>query len=220
MLELNTILFLKELTINNNKEWFQDNRNRYEISKENFIEYCDRILTRLKEIQPNLIHTNIKSCILRINRDIRFSKDKSPYKNYFAAGFGPGGKSSGLMDFYFQLQPDASFLGGGIWDPSSANLAKFRQEIDYSPQNLKGIIFDEKFSKQFGEPKGSKLKKAPKGYDENHPDIELLKQKETFYVKYFTDSQLLKPNSELEVFESCTILKPYLDYVNHIFFNT
>ncbi len=157
--------------------------------------------------------------MLRINRDIRFSKDKSPYKEYLAAGFGPGGKASGLADFYLQIQPGGkSFLGGGMWAPSATNLAKWRQEIDYNPDTLKDIIEEKKFASCFPNRYGEQLKTTPKGYTADHPDIELLKYKELFFFRNYSDKEVCSPGFANEVIHGCQILKPYLDYVNELFF--
>ena len=220
MIDSSTLQFLQELNKNNHKEWFSDHRKWYDISRENFIAFCDTLLTDLKTIQADLQNTQVKNCILRINRDIRFSKNKDPYKNYFAAGFGPGGRTSGRVDFYLQIQPDNSFLGAGMWQPSPKNLALFRQEIDYNPQELKGIIYDPKFTAYFPEIHGEVLKTKPKGYDIDHPDIELLKRKELFFSHSYTDKEVISKNFNQSVFEGCTIIKPYQDYLNHLFYDT
>lgn len=219
MIEPKTFRFLENLAQNNSREWFQDHRKEYEAAKENFLDFASAVLDGLKEIQPNLYNTDIKKCILRINRDIRFSKDKSPYKTYLAAGFGPGGKSSGLVDYYLQVQPSGSFLGAGMWQPSGENLAKFRQEIDYNPEVLKGIIFDKKFTDYFPEVHGETLKTNPRGYDPNHPDIDLLRRKELFFLHYYSDAQAQSKSFAREVIMGCSIIKPYQDYLNQLFFD-
>lgn len=217
MINESTLLFLQDLKENNHREWFAENRNRYEESRSNFIEFCDELLSDLKVLQPSLLNTSIKDCIFRINRDIRFSKDKSPYKNHFSAAFGPNGRNSGKIDFYFQMESDRAFVGGGIWQPSPQNLAKFRQEIDYNPEVLKSIIHDKTFLEYFGEPHGEKLKTAPRNYPSDHPDIELLKFKEIFYTKEFKAKEILGKNFREEVVKACSYLKPFLDYVNEVF---
>ncbi|WP_341224603.1 DUF2461 domain-containing protein [uncultured Arcticibacterium sp.] len=220
MIDPNTFQFLKELEKNNNKEWFQDHRKWYNDSKSNFIDFSAEVLEGLKLIQPDLINTDIKKCILRINRDIRFSKDKRPYKNYFGAGFGPGGKSSGRIDFYFQIQAhNQSMLGAGMWSPTAENLAKFRQEIDYNPQDLKSLIQNKAFRKFFNEIEGQRLKTKPKGYELNHPDIELLKYKELFFLRRFKETEVCQKSFDQTIIKGCKLLKPYQDYLNALFFD-
>ncbi|WP_435355079.1 DUF2461 domain-containing protein [Emticicia sp. SJ17W-69] len=218
MLSQHTLQFLTNLSENNNREWFHANRRDYEKSKIEFETLCQTILDGIAQFQENLHNTTVKSCILRINRDIRFSLDKSPYKKYLAAGFGPGGKSSGRVDFYLHIEPNESFLGGGMWSPTSSQLASFRQEIDYNPHIIKGIIEDETFRQYFNEIHGEKVKKMPKGYPINHPDIELLKYKELFFVHKYPNNSVMDANFAGEVIKGCRILKPYLDYINHLFF--
>ena len=219
MLSQHTLQFLTNLSENNNREWFHANRIDYEKSKAEFEALCQNILTGITQFQNNLLHTNVKSCILRINRDIRFSLDKSPYKKYLAAGFGPGGKSSGKVDFYLHIQPNESFLGGGMWSPTSSQLARFRQEIDYNSQVIKGIIETSHFTAYFNEIHGEKVKKMPKGYSIDHPDIELLKYKQLFFLHRYSDDVILGDNFANEIIKGCQILKPYLDYVNHLYFD-
>jgi len=219
MLTHHSLQFLRNLEQNNNREWFHANRKDYEQTKDEFENLCQEILTGIAKFQENLLNTSVKSCILRINRDMRFSADKSPYKKYVAAGFGPGGKSSGKVDFYLHIQPNnESFLGGGMWASTSTQLTSFRQEIDYSPHILKGIIEADTFRNYFNEIHGEKVKKMPKGYSVDHPDIELLKYKQLFFVHKYTDVVVTDKSFAVEVVNGCRILKPYLDYMNNLFY--
>lgn len=218
MLTQHTLQFLNNIAENNNREWFHANKKDYELVKIEFESFCSEILTGLSKFQEDLHNTTAKSCILRINRDIRFSLDKSPYKQYLGAGFGPGGKSSGKVDFYLQIQPNESFLGGGMWSPTSIQLANFRQEIDYNPSNLKKIIEKEDFVKYFNEIHGEKVKNAPKRYSTDHPNIDLLSYKQLFFVHKYSDEKVLKKDFYETVIEGCQLLKPYLDYLNKIYF--
>lgn len=218
MLEQHVFDFLKDLEANNNREWFLDNRETYDKARNCFVAFCDEVLTGLKRIQSDLAHTEVKQCILRINRDIRFSKDKSPYKNYFAAGFGPGGRSSGKVDFYLQVRPNDSFVGAGMWSPDAKRLAAFRQELDYNPESLKSIIHDPIFKKRFPVIHGSQLKTKPKGYDIDHPEIDLLRYKELFFTTIYSNKELKNSRSVELVVNDCAVLKPYQDYLNGLFF--
>ncbi len=218
MLTQSTFQFLTNLSENNNREWFHANRKDYEKTKLEFENLCQNILDELLKFQENLQNTKVKSCILRINRDIRFSADKSPYKKYLGAGFGPGGKSSAYVDFYLHIQPNESFIGGGMWSPTSKQLSDFRQEIDYNPSKIKGIIQESNFRNYFNEIHGEKVKNAPKGYSIEHPDIELLKYKELFFLHKFKNEEVLSENFAKELVNACKLLKPYLDYVNNIYF--
>lgn len=213
-----TFAFLRNLSANNNREWFTENRSQYDSARENFVDFCDGVLQEVKVFEPSFYDTQIKDCIFRINRDVRFSKDKSPYKTHLSAGFGPGGRSSGKIDYYFHLQNEESFIGGGMWQPTAEQLAKFRQEIDYSPDTLKEIIEAKDFKKHFPLIYGGKLKRAPKGYAEDHPDIELLRFKEMFFWKKFSNEEVKSPGFQADLLHHMKILKPYLDYLNELFY--
>src|SRR5919199_5471178 len=140
VLTAQTFDFLRDLVKNNNREWFHTNRSRYDAAKSELCGVVERVLAGLAPFEP-LANTAVKDCIFRINRDIRFSKDKAPYKSNLAFAIGPGGRHSGRIDYYVQIQPgNQSFLGAGMWQPTPANLAKFRQEVDYNVDELKGII--------------------------------------------------------------------------------
>lgn len=214
-----TFDFLRDLVQNNNREWFQANRSRYDAAKSELCGVVERVLTGLSPVEP-LANTAVKDCIFRINRDIRFSKDKAPYKSNLAFAIGPGGRHSGRIDYYVQIQPgNQSFLGAGMWQPTPANLAKFRQEVDYNVDELKNIIEADEFKAYFPEIHGETLKVMPKGYPADHPEIDLLRRKELFFVHRYTDKDVLKPNFADEVVRGCRIIKPYCDFLNYLFFD-
>ena len=216
MLQSQTLQFLKDLAENNHREWFQENRSRYDAAKADFEKLVGGIITEVATFQ-DLGNLAVKDCVFRINRDIRFSKDKSPYKLNLSAGIGPGGRSAGKIDYYLHIQPDnKSFLGGGMWDPSTEQLARYRQEIDYNAQELKDIIHTPEFKNAFPEIHGSVLKTMPKGYPKDHPEIELLKRKEMFFVQNYTDKDVTSPGFQEKVLTGIRILKPYCDYMNYI----
>jgi uncharacterized protein (TIGR02453 family) len=220
MLDNATLDFLVQLRENNSKTWFDAHRQLYDKAKEDFIALVSKILDGILEFEPSFEGTKAKNCILRINRDIRFSADKSPYKIYFGAAFGAGGKSSGQLDYYLHIQPGGeSFVGGGIWQPSSANLSKFRQEIDYNPEHLKAIINEPHFIKRYTKIYGEKLKTAPKGYATDHINLSLLQYKEMFFMCPYSDSELQKQNIATQIIDDFRLLKPFLDYSNEIFNN-
>jgi len=214
-----TFDFLRNLVQNNNREWFQANRSRYDAAKSELCGVVERVLTGLSPFEP-LANTAVKDCIFRINRDIRFSKDKAPYKSNLAFAIGPGGRHSGRIDYYVQIQPgNQSFLGAGMWQPTPVNLAKFRQEVDYNVDELKNIIEADEFKGYFPEIHGEMLKVMPKGYPADHPEIDLLRRKELFFVHRYTDKDVLKPNFADEVVRGCRIIKPYCDFLNYLFFD-
>jgi uncharacterized protein (TIGR02453 family) len=213
-----TLHFLRDLVQNNNREWFQANRSRYDAAKSELCGVVERVLTGMSAFEP-LANTAVKDCIFRINRDIRFSKDKAPYKSNFAFAIGPGGRHSGRIDYYVHIQPgNQSFLGAGMWQPTPANLAKFRQEVDYNADELKRIIEDDEFRAYFPEASGERMKTTPKGYTADHPEIDLLRRKELFFMHRYTDKEVLKADFADELVRGCQILKPYCDFLNYLFY--
>ncbi|OFY87195.1 MAG: hypothetical protein A3F72_16990 [Bacteroidetes bacterium RIFCSPLOWO2_12_FULL_35_15] len=192
MINKSTIQFLAQLSKNNNKEWFDKNRPSYEMAKNNFKGFVEELILNVSKFDPSIKHLEAKDCIFRINRDVRFSKNKDPYKNNFGAILAPGGKKSFSAGYYFQLQPNASFVAGGVWQPPSPQINAIRQEIDYNAKEFKKIIGNKDFKKYFGElSTEDKLKSVPKGYDKTHPEIELLKYKSFIAVHHLKDKEVV-----------------------------
>lgn len=210
-----TLLFLSELQQNNNKPWMDEHRDWYENSKKEFQQLVANILAGLKEFDDSLAGVEARDCIFRINRDIRFSKDKRPYKNNFAAYIAQGGKKSIAAGYYIHIQPHGeSMLGGGIYQPPAEELAKIRQEVDYNPGELMQIVTAPKFKKMFDTIKGEKLNKAPKGYSPDHPNIEFLKLKSFFAMHPLSDEKVKADDLvkySLEVFREIFPLNEYLN---------
>ena len=218
MLTPPTLDFLRLLKDNNNRDWFAANRPQYETAKKEFELLIAQLLEGVAKYE-NLPNTTAKDCIFRINRDVRFAKDKSPYKAWFSAAIGPGGRHSGRIDYYLHLQPDGeSFLGAGMWAPTPKQLAKFRQEIDFNAVALKSIIEAPEFRGYFGQIWGESTKTAPKGYPADHPEIELLKRKQLLFLHKYADSEVLSPNFAAEVAQGGQLIKPYCDFLNYLFF--
>ncbi len=214
-----TLGFLSDLKLNNSREWFQENRKRYDAVKLNFEEIIQELILSIGEFE-DLTGVQVKNCNYRINRDVRFSNDKSPYKSWLSASFSQGGRKSGRMDYYLHIQPDGeSFLGGGFYNSTTEQLAMLRQEIDYNPTALKEIIYSEKFTEVFPKIWGNSLKTMPKGYPKDHPEIELLKRQQLFFMHPYTDAEVCSPTFVHDVTAHCKVLKPYLDFLNFVFFH-
>jgi uncharacterized protein (TIGR02453 family) len=161
----------------------------------------------------------LKHCSYRIYRDVRFSINKEPYKTWFSASFSEGGRKSGLMDYYVHIEPNgASFLGGGMYSPTPEQLAAFRQEVDYNAAGLRKIIKDPTFASIFGEEVGESLVRIPKGFEADHPEAELLKKKQLFFWKKYTDQQVASPEFTQQLISDAKVLKPFLDFLNAVFF--
>lgn len=210
-----TIDFLKNLKKNNNREWFEQNRAKYELAKEDFLNLVDKSIQFLGKADPRFLDLKAKDCIFRINRDVRFSHDKSPYKTNMGAAFHCGGKKSGNAAFYFHLQPGGSFVGGGLWHPEADKLKKVRQEIDYRFDDLKKIISRKGFQDTFGElSTEDKLKNLPKGYDPENSAGEYLKLKSFVAAKSLSDKDLLGNEPDKIIQDSFRHLAPFITFLN------
>jgi uncharacterized protein (TIGR02453 family) len=182
--------FLTELRENNNKEWFENNRNRYQVLRNSFTETMINLHGSLRSFDNGLENTDAKGSLFRINRDIRFSKDKSPYKNNFGSYFSEGGKKIELAGYYVHIQPQNNFVGGGLYMPHPADLKKIRQEIDYHQDEFLQIVNNTDFKKYFSEIQGEKLKNTPKEYEKDHVLGEYLKLKGYFVVAKLSDAEV------------------------------
>ena len=209
--------FLTDLAVNNNRDWFLANRKRYDDEKAAFQQVIGYLLKEIGTFE-NLDGQEIKDCSYRINRDIRFSADKSPYKKNFSCSFEEGGKKSGRAGYYLHIQPGNSFLAGGAWGPTKEQLAAIRQEIDYNPENIKSILANPKFNEIFNEVKGDGLKTMPKGYPKDHPEIELLKKNQLYVMHNYTDNETVAADFLDKVVSHCKIMKPFADWVNMVCF--
>ncbi len=213
---MNTVFsFLKKLETNNNREWFENNKSNYLKAKEEFEEFVQDLITGIvkfdKQITPDL---KAKDCTFRIYKDVRFSKDKLPYKNNMGASINPGGKKSLIAGYYFHLQPGGCFLAGGVYMPEPEMLNAIRQEIDYNAEPLLKILKAASFKKYFtGIDNEGALKTAPKGYDKEHPLIDLLRNRHFVVSHYFTDNQLMDKNFNKEAVSAFKAMHPFLEYL-------
>jgi uncharacterized protein (TIGR02453 family) len=208
--------FLGGLQKNNNKTWFEAHRSSYENAKGKFEAFIDGLILGFGSVE-DLGGVTAKDCVMRIYRDIRFSKDKSPYKQNMSASIGPGGKKSMRLTYYLHLEPpDASMIAGGLHDPDSSQITKFRDAIDRDARPFKKIVNKESFRQLFKAVEGEKLKTVPRGYVRDHPDIELLRMKEVVAIQRLTDSQVLSPKFSAYVIDAFTAMKPFLDYLNSV----
>ena len=207
--------FLNALAKNNNREWFEKNKTRYVTAKEEFEKFITELLPELIKFDSSLKGLEPKKLIFRIYRDIRFSKDKTPYKNNFGASFSATGKGMGTPGFYFQIQPgNESFIAAGLFMPGTEYLAKVRQEIDYNGERLGKILKDPKFKKYFSKFwDEDKLKTMPKGYPKDHPHIEWLKLKSFIVVRTLTDKQILDKKLMKNLADTMRAAKPLNDFL-------
>lgn len=208
--------FLKDLKRNNDRSWFEKNKNRYLEAKQMFEDFVSAMLGKLVKFDNGLAGLDPKKLPFRIYRDVRFSKDKSPYKTNMGAGFSPNGRLVQEPGYYIHIEPgNRSFVAGGIYMPDPSNLAKIRQEIDYNAGPLKKIMGGAKFRNVYdGFDDFDKLKTVPKGYAKDHPDIELLKHKSYIVSHPYTDADLSDGKKFIRtVAGHCRLIKPLNDYL-------
>lgn len=204
--------FLKKLKKNNDRDWFAENKNEYTKVHESTKSFFSAVTNNLQK------HDEIeKSKMMRIYRDVRFSKDKTPYKPRFANSFIRLGKS--LRGGYFiNLEPGDSFLAGGFWEPSKEDIFRLRKEIEMDASEIKGILADKTFQQHFGSEfhSFSELKTAPRGFDKEHPDVNLLRKKGFIAMRKFTDKEVLAANFIEEVDNSFLALRPFFNLFSDI----
>jgi uncharacterized protein (TIGR02453 family) len=214
MLQKSTLEFLKALKKNNNRDWFEKNRGRYESARENFTVFINKLIAELSKQDASLKGVTAKDSIFRIYRDVRFSKNKDPYKTNFGSVVCQGGRKSDRACFYIQVEPGNSFIAGGRWMPSTEHLKDIRKEIFYHTKDFKKILSDKTFKKLFNELSDIKLKLAPKGFDKNFPDLELLK-----YTSYIIETPLKdKTLMDKSLIKQCAVVHkamlPLLNFLN------
>ena len=211
-----TIAFLRALARNNNREWFNDNKKTYQESLEQFREFAARLLEGMVMFDPSLGSVVPKDTIFRIYKDVRFSKDKSPYKTHFGCWMTKGGRKSTDAGYYFHLEPDNSFMAAGVWMPPKEQLHLIRQEIVFNPDSYLKVINDPVIRK--GYERGGKedmLKKGPLGFPKDFEHMEEIKYKHYIFSKYYQDDEILMENFPQKVVGDYQGLYPLVDYLNH-----
>lgn len=215
MLQIESLAFLRELAANNNREWFHSQAKRYKQVRADYTQLVDRLLEEMKAIDPSLASLTSKDCTFRIARDIRFSKDKTPYKTHFGIGMSTYGKRSGMAEYYLHLEEGGAFAGGGIYMPDGEQLKKIRREIDVFHDDLKGIEAAPDFKKHFESiDHNIVLKRSPKDYSEEHPAIDYLKLKSYTAIASLPDALITSKDLIPQVVERFAALKPFLDFLN------
>ena len=208
------IEFLIDLKENNNRDWFKANKEYFEEAKQEFQDMVEYLIPALAVTNPALANLEAKDTIFRIYRDVRFGKDKSPYKISMGAIMAPGGRKSQFAGHYFHIEPGGSFLAGGSYSPPSDRLKNIRSEIYYNSSEFKSIISAVDFKKYFGEIEGSKLKRPPVGFPKDFEDIELLKLKDYTVFHRIDDSAVSNPDflsNAVGIFEK---MNPFIGFLN------
>jgi len=215
MLQSSTIQFLKALKKNNNKEWFDKNRKIYEQAKTDYLNFVTILLNEIQGFDTSLMELQPKQCIFRLNRDVRFSKNKDPYKTNFGASFSKGAKKVQSAGYYFHLEPGENFVGGGLWMPMAPDLNKVRQEIDYCYKEFSSILKKPAFKSTYGEMDNSmKLVRPPKGFDIDNPALEYIKLKSFVVTRTINDTELTDKQLIKNVVKDFKTIAPLVHFLN------
>ncbi len=215
MLQSSTIQFLKALKKNNNKEWFDKNRKIYEQAKADYLNFVTIMLNEIQGFDTSLMELQPKQCIFRLNRDVRFSKNKDPYKTNFGASFSKGAKKVQSAGYYFHLEPGENFVGGGLWMPMAPDLNKVRQEIDYCYKEFSSILKKPAFKSTYGDMDNSmKLVRPPKGFDIDNPALEYLKLKSFVVTRSIKDTELTDNQLVKNVVKDFKTIAPLVHFLN------
>jgi uncharacterized protein (TIGR02453 family) len=209
--EKSSLQYLIALKKNNNRDWFAD-------TKPTFLKAQDNAKAMYASIREGLeSHDEIaKFKLFRVYRDVRFSKDKTPYKAHFAGSYARLGKEL-IGGYYLRIRPGESFLAGGFWEPNKEDLFRIRKEIEQDASEVRAILKDENYIKYFGGKfEGAALKSAPRGFDKEHKDIDLLRKKGFIAVRNFSDAEVLAPNFLEEVAESFKALRPFFNLFSDV----
>jgi len=210
VLDRASLAFLQEIAKNNNRSWF-------EAHKETFKEHQNKVKAFFGEVALNMTaYDEIeKMKMFRIYRDVRFSKDKSPYKTQFAASFSRAGAQRRGGRFIC-IKPGGSFIAAGFWNPNKEDLFRIRKELELDASEFREVIDDPIFSEIWGDLGGEAVKTAPKGFDKNHPDIELIRFKQFIFTKYFTDSEVLSKDFLSEIDTAFKAVLPFFDLMGTV----
>jgi uncharacterized protein (TIGR02453 family) len=209
-----TLDFLNDLAQNNNRPWFEANRKRYDQARDAFEELVTELISELGRLD-DFGALDPKACMFRIHRDVRFSKDKSPYKATMSAWIGPGGRKGTGRGYYIQLAPhDESFFGSGLHEPDKTALEHVRRHIALDAAPLRQILEAPAFVREFGELAGETLKTAPGGYDRQHPAIDLLRYKQFLAIHRLTDSDVLGDDLVSRLVRARNAMQPLLDWLD------
>ncbi len=206
--------FLTDLSRNNNREWFLENHQRYEESRDQMLFFTGVMIEEIRKFDPEIPPMNPKECLFRIFRDVRFSNDKRPYKTNMGSYIAPGGRKGNRAGYYFHIEPGSSVIAGGLWCPEASPLRAVRFEILDNADEFRAILNDEKFRTYYPAIEGEKLKTAPKGFDKDFKDIELLQYKSYAFSTPLSDRQVLNGNLVDFSAGACRTLFPMNRFLN------
>ncbi|MCB0655241.1 MAG: DUF2461 domain-containing protein [Saprospiraceae bacterium] len=209
-IETSTLAFLRDLAANNYKEWFTGNKDRYEAAKANVEAFRDSLWHAMNQVD---VLEGIK--IFRIYRDVRFSKDKSPYKNYFGLSMNRA-TAQRRGGYYFHLEPGATFAGGGFFGPNTEDVRRIRQAFSEDDRPIRQVTADPEFKSYFGQLAGEELKNAPRGFSNDDPAIDLIRKKSWIVRRPFRDDEVSQPGFPVELVKTYVAMLPYFNYMTKI----
>lgn len=208
--------FLRGLKTNNHREWFEAHRSEYEAARAEFEQYVLALISALARTE-SLGGVTPKDCIFRLNRDLRFTKDKTPYKPFMSAYIAPGGRKSRRMGYYVHIQPgNHSMFAGGLHEPEPSQILAWRRAIDRDARPFKRIVSQSGFRKYFGGVGGERLKSAPKGYEKDHPELDLLRLKSITVTRTLPDAKITSPRLIEETLATFKVMRPFLRYLEKL----
>lgn len=209
-----TILFLSELKENNTREWFNDNRKRYDLAKDNFVGFVNELIAAIASFDDSIGTLEAKDCIFRIFRDVRFSPNKAPYKTNMGAYIARGGRKSPFAGYYFHIEPNDSFVSGGIYMAQPSIMLRIRNDIETYADNFLGIVEEPAFKNTFVNLGGESLKRVPQGFSLESPVAEYLKLKHITPHCPMSDSDILSANAFPKIVEVFKQMKPLIGFLN------
>lgn len=212
--------FLTQLKLNNNREWFQENKKWYDASKKEVENFVSEMIVTISAIDPALQTPPMKDCMFRIFRDVRFGADKSPYKTNFGAFIARGGRKSSFPGYYFHFEPGESMLAGGVYQPQPETLKLLRNEVYYHSTELKEILEKPSFKNNFNQLGDfDKMKKAPKDFPADFPDVDLLKYRSYIVSQNIPDKIVTSDNYQILILEMVKELQPFMSFLNRAISN-
>ena len=202
--------FYKDLDKNNNREWFESHKPRFKALESEVKDFNEIVKFGLEETDDIE-----KVKMFRIYRDVRFSKNKTPYKTHFGVSF-LRKKPNLRGSYYMHLAPQNSFIASGFWNPNPMDLLRIRKDLEMDAQELRDVITDFTFKKVWGELQGDVVKTSPKGFNIDHPNIDLIRHKQFLFIKRFDDKSVLSSDFQEEVIKSFSAIRPFFDLMTNV----
>jgi len=206
--------FLTDLSKNNNREWFNANKDRYLEARDNIIDFADALLVEMNK-HDQIETASGKKSLFRIYKDVRFAKDKTPYNSHWSASFKRATKKL-RGGYYFRIEPGNSGLVGGFWGPDADDMKRLRQDIDANPDTWRTLLGDKTLVETFGTLYGEQLTSAPRSYAKDHPAIDLLRYKQFMLRHLFSDEEVLSPDFVYKVNEVFKKMRPFFDFMSEV----